>query len=138
MIDIIVGIILLVAAIFLTVAILMQEGKSARLSGAIAGGADTFFGKTKGHAISKKLSTITTIVAICFTVVVLVLYILQPNPNKIDPGKYDPNDPDAVVSSEVASDKASEKASEKTSEKTSGTASSGAASEASGEASGAE
>ena len=108
--DIIVGIILLVAAVFLTVAILMQEGKSARVSGVIAGGADTFFGKEKGKTISKKLSTVTTIVAICFTVVVLVLYILQPNSNKIDPGKIDPADPDA---------KTSETTSEKTSEKTS-------------------
>lgn len=116
MTDIIVGIILLVAAIFLTAAILMQEGKSANLSGAIAGAADTFFGKTKGKAISKKLSTVTTIVAICFTVVVLLLYILQPNKNLIDDEKIDPKDPDAVVSSEVVSDKASEAASEKTSE----------------------
>lgn len=34
MLNIVVGIILLVAAVFLTVAILMQEGKNSRLSGA--------------------------------------------------------------------------------------------------------
>lgn len=42
MLNIVVGIILLVAAVFLTVAILMQEGKNSRLSGAIAGGSDNF------------------------------------------------------------------------------------------------
>jgi len=84
--DLVIGIILIVAAVFLVAAILMQEGKSNRLSGAIAGGADTFFGKKKGKKISEKLSKITTVVAICFTVVVLLLYVFQENGNKI---KYD-------------------------------------------------
>ena len=54
--DLILGIVLLVAAIFLVVAVLMQNGKSRRLSGTIAGGAETFFGKEKGKAIDKKLT----------------------------------------------------------------------------------
>ena len=75
--DLILGIVLLVAALFLVVAVLMQSGKSRRLSGAIAGGAETFFGKEKGKAIDKKLSKITAIVAIVFVVVTLVAFIVQ-------------------------------------------------------------
>ena len=77
--EIVLGIILLVAAIFLVVAILMQNGKSHRLSGAIAGGAETFFGKTKGATIDKTLNTLTTIVAIVFVVIVVIMYIVQPD-----------------------------------------------------------
>ena len=77
--EIVLGIILLVAAIFLVVAILMQNGKSHRLSGAIAGGADTFFGKTKGATIDKTLNTLTTIVAIVFVLIVVIMYVVQPD-----------------------------------------------------------
>lgn len=74
---IVLGIILLLIALFLIVAVLMQNGKTHGLSGAIAGGAETFFGKQKGGTIEKKLSKITTVVAIIFVVVVLVVYIIQ-------------------------------------------------------------
>ena len=77
--EIVLGIILLVAAIFLVVAILMQNGKSHRLSGAIAGGAETFFGKTKGASIDKTLNTLTTIVAIVFVIIVVIMYVVQPD-----------------------------------------------------------
>ncbi len=104
MVNIIVGIILLVAAVFLTVAILAQEGKSARLSGAIAGSGDgNYLGKNKKATHEKRLSTITTVVAVCFTVLVLLLYILQPNNSKIDKDKENPADPDAVTSGQVVS-----------------------------------
>lgn len=71
------GVILLVFALFLIVSVLMQHGKAKNISGAIAGGAETFFGKTKGSTIDKKLSKATTIVAIVFVVLVLVSYLLQ-------------------------------------------------------------
>jgi len=76
--EIVMGIILLVASVFLVVAVLMQSGKSHNLSGSIAGGAETFFGKTKGKAIDKMLSKVTTIVAIAFTLLVIIMYIIQP------------------------------------------------------------
>lgn len=76
--QIAIGIILIVAAVFLVGAVLMQSGKANnRLSGAIAGGAETFFGKTKGSTIDKKLSKATTIVAIVFVLLVLVSYLMQ-------------------------------------------------------------
>ena len=71
----ILGILLLVMAIFLIVAVLMQSGKSKRLSGTIAGGAETFFGKAKGRTIDSLLSKITTVVAILFVLVVIIVYI---------------------------------------------------------------
>ena len=71
------GAILLLFAVFLVVAVLLQHGKSANLSGTIAGGAETFFGKEKGKTIDKILSKVTTIVAVVFVTLVLVLYVIQ-------------------------------------------------------------
>ncbi len=76
--EIVCGIILIVASVFLIFAVLMQSGKSKKLSGTIAGGAETFFGKTKGKAWDKVLSKITTIISILFVLIVVVLYIIQP------------------------------------------------------------
>ena len=71
------GVILLVFALFLIVSVLMQHGKAKNISGAIAGGAETFFGKEKGSTINNKLSKLTTVVAIVFALLVLVSYFLQ-------------------------------------------------------------
>ena len=81
--EIVLGIILLLAAIFLVFAILMQNGKSHKLSGAIAGGAETFFGKTKGATIDKTLNTLTTIVAIVFVLIVVIMYMVQPDTDTV-------------------------------------------------------
>ena len=75
--EIVIGIILIVFAVFLIVAVLMQQGKAHNLSGTIAGGAETFFGKSKGQTISKKLSILTTTVAIIFVLLVTTIYIIQ-------------------------------------------------------------
>ena len=69
------GIVIILLAIFLVVAVLMQSGKDKRLSGAIAGGAETFFGKSKAQRWDKLLSTLTTIVSIVFAVLAVVMYI---------------------------------------------------------------
>lgn len=80
-VEIVLGIILLICAIFLVVAVLMQQGKQKGLSGSISGGADTFFGKNKGKSDEKKLSMLTTIVAIVFVVIVVAMYAIQPDIN---------------------------------------------------------
>lgn len=72
-----IGIILIVMAVFLVVAVLLQSGKSHGLSGSIAGGAETFFGKTKGKRMDKVLSTATTVVAIVFVVIVVLAFFAQ-------------------------------------------------------------
>ncbi|MGM9645403.1 MAG: preprotein translocase subunit SecG [Eubacteriales bacterium] len=71
------GIILLVAAVFLIIAVLLQNGKSKGLSGTISGGAETFFGKNKAKTIDKKLSVLTTVVAVIFVVITLVVFVSQ-------------------------------------------------------------
>ena len=70
------GILLLVMAVFLVIAVLMQSGKDSRLSGSIAGGAETFFGKAKASTWDKVLGKLTTIVACVFVVVVIAMYIV--------------------------------------------------------------
>ncbi|MBQ8208127.1 MAG: preprotein translocase subunit SecG [Clostridia bacterium] len=69
------GIVLLVMAVFLVVAVLMQSGKDKRLSGTIAGGAETFFGKSNADKWDKKLSVLTTVVAVIFVLVVIAMYV---------------------------------------------------------------
>lgn len=74
--EIALGIIVLVFAVFLTAAVLMQSGKDKNLSGAIAGGADTFFSKAKANTWDKVLSKATLVVAVIFTVLVVVMYLV--------------------------------------------------------------
>ena len=69
--------VMILMAIFLVIAVLMQSGKDSHLSGTIAGGAETFFGKTKGKTIDRVLSKATTIVSIIFVVLVLLVYVFQ-------------------------------------------------------------
>ena len=76
-VEIIIGVALLLMALFLVVSILMQSGKDKRLSGTIAGGAETFFGKEKASTMDKMLSKVTTIVAVVFAVLVVVMYMIQ-------------------------------------------------------------
>ncbi|MCL1975392.1 MAG: preprotein translocase subunit SecG [Firmicutes bacterium] len=54
--------------------VLLQSGKSAGLSGSIAGGAETFFGK--GKSLDEKLSRITRWLAGAFLLITLALAIL--------------------------------------------------------------
>lgn len=75
-ISIIFGSVLLACALFLIVAVLLQNSKKG-LSGAIAGGSsDTYFGKNKGKSKQKKLSKLTAIASIIFVVVALATFIV--------------------------------------------------------------
>lgn len=74
--EIILGIVLILLSIAIIVLVLLQEGKSAGLSGAIAGGAETFFGKNKSRTMESKLVLITKIIAISFFVLALVATLL--------------------------------------------------------------
>ena len=67
---------LLVMSVLMVVIVALQPGKDKRLSGAIAGGADTFFGKTKGNTMDKLFSKLTIIGSVLITVIVLALYVL--------------------------------------------------------------
>ena len=56
----------------LSVIVLMQEGKSQGL-GSIAGMADTYWGKNKGHSMEGTLVKVTKIMGVLFFVLALVL-----------------------------------------------------------------
>lgn len=73
--KIIVTILQIISALGLMATILLQSGRSAGISGAIAGGADTFFGKKKG--IDALLSRVSIVAASLFLVLTLVLAILN-------------------------------------------------------------
>lgn len=74
--EIILGIVLILLSVAIIVLVLLQEGKSAGLSGAIAGGAETFFGKNESRTMESKLVLITKIIAISFFVLALVATLL--------------------------------------------------------------
>jgi len=75
-IEWVMGIALVVMAVFLLIVVLMQSDKDKRLSGTIAGGADTYFGKGKGRSRDRLLVRITTVVAILFAILAVATYIV--------------------------------------------------------------
>lgn len=69
-------IILVLLDLFLIAVVLLQSGKSAGLSGAIAGGADTFLSKNKARTVDAKLARWTKYVAIAFLILTLIVCLL--------------------------------------------------------------
>lgn len=74
-ISIIIAIIDILVCIALVLMVIFQEGNSKGL-GVIGGGADTFFGKSKGRSIDVILKKLTSVVAIVFAALTIVLYLL--------------------------------------------------------------
>ena len=70
--------ILLLCAIVIVVAVTLQKSNEG-LSGTIAGGSETYYGKDKSAQTGKKLFKITLIAAAVFALAVLAVYILQPD-----------------------------------------------------------
>lgn len=70
-------IVLVIADLFLIAVVLLQPGKSAGLSGSIAGGAETFFGKNKARSYEGKLQLLTKIAAAAFIIIAIALSLLQ-------------------------------------------------------------
>ena len=70
---IILTILLILVSIVFTILVLAQEGKSAGLSGAINGIADTYWGKNKGRSMEGKLELVTKVLATAFIVLSVVL-----------------------------------------------------------------
>ena len=71
-IKIILSVIFIIDCIALTLVVLMQEGKQQGL-GAIAGAAETYWGKNKGRSMEGALVKITTGLAVGFMVLAVVL-----------------------------------------------------------------
>jgi preprotein translocase subunit SecG len=74
--EYVLGGVLIAMALFLVIAVLAQTGKDKKLSGSIAGGAETFFGKSKATQMDKILSRATIIAAIVFGVLVVAMYVI--------------------------------------------------------------
>ncbi len=72
----IVNILHIIFAVSIIIIVLLQSGKQAGLSGSIAGGAETFFGKNKGRTIDALLGKYTAFAAIAFLVTSIALYLL--------------------------------------------------------------
>ena len=74
---IILTILQLLTALAVVVIVLFQSGKSAGLSGAIGGVADTFLAKNKAKTMDAKLAKSTKGVAIAFVVLTLIINIVE-------------------------------------------------------------
>ena len=74
--QLILSIVLFLLSLFLIAVVLLQEGKTAGLNGAISGGADTFLSKNKAKSLDAKLARWTKWVAIVFMVVCVVLSLV--------------------------------------------------------------
>ena len=65
-----------IASVALIVIVLFQSGKEAGLSGAVAGGSDTYLSKNKGASLDKKLASATKWVALAWVVLTLILSLI--------------------------------------------------------------
>ena len=75
-IQIVLAIFQLLSGLAVTVIVLMQSGKSAGLSGAISGGADTFLSKGKAKTLDAKLAKATKWFALAFVLLTLILNLI--------------------------------------------------------------
>ena len=70
-------IIQLLCGLVLIAVVMLQSGKSAGLSGAIAGGAETFLSKGKAKTLDAKLAKATKWFGLVFVILTLVLTVLM-------------------------------------------------------------
>ena len=73
--NVLVTVVLVITALVLIVTVLLQPGESNGL-GAIAGGAETFFGKNKAKTMEGKLALATKISAALFIICALLIAVI--------------------------------------------------------------
>jgi len=66
-------ILLILVSLALITVVLLQSSKSAGLSGAISGGAEQLFGKTKARGIDLVLHRMTIVLAVLFFILTLLI-----------------------------------------------------------------
>ncbi len=71
--------VLLISAAFIVVAVVLQKSNEDGLSGTIAGGAETFYGKDKSGNADRALYRWTLIAAVVFAIAVLAVFVIQPD-----------------------------------------------------------
>lgn len=74
--QIVLSVIYFIVSLVLIAVVMLQSGKSAGLSGAIAGGADTFLSKNKAKTADARLAKMTKWIAIVFMLLTLVLCLV--------------------------------------------------------------
>lgn len=74
--DILLKVLLVIFSIGLIAVVLLQKGKSAGLSGAISGGAEHLFGKTKARGMELVLERVTVGLAVGFFVLSIVVAVV--------------------------------------------------------------
>ena len=75
--EIVSGVLLLISSIFIILVTLLQESKQQGMTSAIGGGSnDSFYGKNSGRSREAKLAKLTTVMAIIFFIVTLVVNLV--------------------------------------------------------------
>ena len=74
--EIILVVLEVIASLALILVVLFQSGKESGLSGALAGGSDTYLSKNKMGSLDKKLTACTKWVALVWVVLTLVLSLV--------------------------------------------------------------
>ena len=66
-----------IASVAMIVVVLLQSGKQAGLSGAIAGNSDSYLSKTKNGSLDKMLASATKWIALAWVVLTLFLSLVH-------------------------------------------------------------
>ncbi len=72
----IIGILIIIFAIAIILAVLLQEGRRAGVNGAISGAADTFLSKNKARSVDAFLSRWTKYITVAFIALVILVNIV--------------------------------------------------------------
>lgn len=75
--ELVLKLLLVIFAIGVIVVVLLQQGKSAGLSGAISGGAEHLFGKSKARGMELVLERITIGFAAGFMILAIAVAVVQ-------------------------------------------------------------
>ena len=75
-VELILGILLLVLSLGLVVAVMLQSGKDKKLSGAIAGVADSFMSKHEAKTADAKMAKATKWIGAVFIILTLAINLL--------------------------------------------------------------
>ncbi|BFH65767.1 MULTISPECIES: preprotein translocase subunit SecG [Paenibacillus] len=75
--DIFMKVLLVIFSIALIVIVLLQKGKSAGLAGAISGGAEHLFGKTKARGMDLILQRTTVVISAGFFIVSILVAVFS-------------------------------------------------------------
>ena len=71
--------VLLLSAVVIVIAVLLQKSNEDGLSGTIAGGAETFYGRDKSAHTDRALYKWTLIASVIFIISVVAVYVFQPD-----------------------------------------------------------